>query len=57
MATKIKIKHPGEFTAWCKAHGWTVAEGTSRVLAAPLGTYSAHVREMANFARNFGGKK
>lgn len=54
---KIKPSHKGEFTAWAKAHGWSVQEAATKVLSAPLNEYSAHVRQMANFAKNFGGGK
>lgn len=44
----------GAFTAWAKAHGMSVSQATSKVLAAKPGTYPPHVRRMANFSRNFG---
>lgn len=53
---KIKPSHKGDFTAWAKAHGMTVSEAANKVMSAPLNEYSAHVRQMANFAKNFGGK-
>lgn len=57
MASKKKIGpiQKGAFTAWAKAHGMSVSEATSKVLAAKPGVYPPHVRRMANFSRDFGG--
>ncbi len=53
----IKPENKGKFTAWAKSHGMGVQEAASHVLAAKEGKYSPAVRKMANFARNFGGRK
>lgn len=54
---KLNPAHKGDFTALAKQHGMSVSAFATKVLAAPLNEYSAHVRKMANFAKNFGGKK
>ena len=52
MSGKISLNkaHKGEFTAWCKANGFSGV--TAEAIAAGKKAPSAHVREMANFADN-----
>lgn len=48
----ITQSHAGDFTAWCKEHGFgSPQEGAAHVMA-NKSKYSAHVVEMANFAKN-----
>ena len=51
----IKPENRGKFTAWAKAHGMSVQEAASHVMA-NKDKYSSSVVKMANFAKNFGGK-
>jgi hypothetical protein len=55
----IKEKNEGKFTAWVHANmpGVSVSAAASRIMAAPKGKYTPHVREMANFAKNQKGWK
>lgn len=46
----IKRSRQGAFTAWAKRHHYSMATAIRKGLHAR----SAHVRQMANFARNFG---
>lgn len=52
----IKPENRGKFTRWAKAHGMGVQEAASHVMA-NKDEYSGGVVKMANFAKNFGGKK
>lgn len=52
----IKPENRGKFTAWAQSHGMGVQEAASKVMA-NKDEYSTGVVKMANFARNFGGKK
>jgi len=48
---KINPKNKGKFTAWAKAHGMTVQQAASRILA-NRSKYSPTLIKRANFARN-----
>jgi len=50
--SNIDIKHPGEFTAWCKKQGFEKVN--CECIKKGLASKDSHVRKMANFARNFG---
>ena len=50
MAINIKPKNKGKFTAWCKSNGYDRV--TTACIEEALKSKKAHVREMANFARN-----
>jgi len=51
----IEIKHPGAFTKWCKQQGFDKVN--CECIKKGLESKNAHVRKMANFARNFGHKE
>lgn len=51
MAININPKHKGDFTALAKNHKMSV-QGFASFVLRNKGRFSAHVREMANFARN-----
>jgi hypothetical protein len=48
---KIKASHKGRFTAWAAAHGMSVSEAASKVMA-NTSKYPPEVVKMANFADN-----
>lgn len=52
----IKLSHKGKFTAWAAQHDMGVQEAAKSVMS-NKDNYSSSVIKMANFARNFGGKK
>lgn len=52
----IKPSHRGKFTAWAKTHGFNSVQEAAAHVMANKDKYSHEVVEMANFARNFGGK-
>lgn len=60
MKKKISIKinpaHKGDFTAFAKKHGKT-AQQMAKIVMSNTDNYSPHVVKMANFAKNFSGKK
>jgi hypothetical protein len=52
---EIKKKNRGKFTRWAKKNGFADAcSAADAVMAAKKGKYSDEVREMANYAKNFG---
>tara|TARA_R100000935_G_scaffold627_3_gene2324 strand:- start:177 stop:374 length:198 start_codon:yes stop_codon:yes gene_type:complete len=53
---EIKEKNKGKFTRWVKKNmpGKSTCDGADAVIAAKKGKYSDNVREMANYAKNFG---
>ena len=54
---KIKKKNRGKFTKWAKKNGFEDAcSAASAVMGAGEDKYSTEVREMANYANNFGCK-
>ncbi len=55
---KIKKKNKGKFTKWVKRNmkGSSTCNAADKVMAAKKGKYSDDVREMANYAKNFGCK-
>ena len=55
---KIKKKNKGKFTKWVKRNmkGSSTCDAADTVMAAKKGKYSDNVREMANYAKNFGCK-
>ena len=55
---KIKKKNKGKFTRWVKRNmkGSSTCDAADTVMAAKKGKYSDDVREMANYAKNFGCK-
>ena len=54
---EIKKKNRGKFTNWAKKNGFTDAcSAADAVMVAKEGKYSDEVREMANYAKNFGCK-
>lgn len=55
---KIDKKNKGKFTKWVKKNmpGKSTCDGADAVMAAKKGKYSDNVREMANYAKNFGCK-
>jgi len=56
---KIDKKNKGKFTRWAKKNmkGSSTCDAADKVMAAKKGKYSDNVREMANYAKNFGCKK
>jgi len=55
---QIKKANRGKFTTWAKANGFKDAcSAATAVMKAKKGKYSKDVREMANYANNFGCKK
>lgn len=48
----IKKANQGKFTDWAKTHGFSSAQAAASHVMANKAKYSAHVVEMANFARN-----
>ena len=54
---QIKKKNRGKFTKWAKKNGFKDAcSAASAVMGAAKDKYSTEVREMANYANNFGCK-
>ena len=55
---KIKKKNKGKFTKWVKRNmkGSSTCDAADTIMAAKKGKYSDDVREMANYAKNFGCK-
>ena len=55
---KIDKKNKGKFTKWVKRNmkGSSTCSAADKVMAAKKGKYSDDVREMANYAKNFGCK-
>ena len=54
---QIKKKNRGKFTKWAKKNGFKDAcSAASAVMGAADDKYSKEVREMANYANNFGCK-
>ncbi len=54
---QIKKKNRGKFTKWAKKNGFKDAcSAASAVMGAAEDKYSKEVREMANYANNFGCK-
>jgi len=54
---QIKKKNRGKFTKWAKKNGFKDAcSAASAVMGAVEDKYSKEVREMANYANNFGCK-
>lgn len=53
---KINPAHKGDFTAFAKKHGKSASAMAKIVMKNP-DNYSPHVVKMANFAKNFSGKK
>ena len=55
---KIKKKNIVKFTKWVKRNmkGSSTCDAADTVMAAKKGKYSDNVREMANYAKNFGCK-
>lgn len=55
---KIDKKNKGKFTRWVKRNmkGSSTCDAADKVMAAKKGKYSDNVREMANYAKNFGCK-
>ena len=54
---QIKKKNRGKFTKWAKKNGFKDAcSAASAVMDASEDKYSKEVREMANYANNFGCK-
>ena len=54
---EIKKKNRGKFTKWAKKNGFKDAcSAASAVMDAADDKYSKEVREMANYANNFGCK-
>jgi hypothetical protein len=54
---QIKKKNRGKFTKWAKKNGFKDAcSAASAVMGAAEDKYSTEVREMANYANNFGCK-
>ena len=52
---EIKEKNQGKFTRWAKKNGFEDAcSAADAVMSAKKGKYSNEVREMANYAKNFG---
>jgi len=52
---EIKKKNRGKFTRWAKKNGFKDAcSAADVVMGAKKGKYSDEVREMANYAKNFG---
>jgi hypothetical protein len=53
---EIKKKNRGKFTRWVKTNmkGTSTCDAADKIMAAPKGKYSTEVREMANYAKNFG---
>jgi len=53
---KIEKKNKGKFTRWVKRNmkGSSTCDAADTVMAAKKGKYSDDVREMANYAKNFG---
>jgi len=56
---KIKKKNQGKFTKWVKRNmkGSSTCDAADKIMSAKKGKYSDDVREMANYAKNFGCKK
>jgi hypothetical protein len=55
---QIKKKNRGKFTKWVKKNmkGKSTCDAASDIVAADDNAYSTEVREMANYANNFGCK-
>jgi|TARA_R110002049_G_scaffold169273_1_gene335887 hypothetical protein len=55
----IKKKNQGKFTSWVKKNmpGSSTCAAASKIMAAKKGKYSSEVRDMANYAKNFGCSK
>ena len=53
---EIKKKNRGKFTRWVKKNmkGTDTCDAADKIMAADKGQYSDEVREMANYAKNFG---
>ena len=52
---EIKKKNRGKFTKWAKKNGFKDAcSAADAVMGAGEDKYSKEVREMANYAKNFG---
>lgn len=56
---EIKKKNRGKFTRWVKKNmpGTETCAAADKIMAAPKGKYSDEVRDMANYAKNFGCSK
>ena len=55
---KIKKKNQGKFTKWVKRNmkDSSTCDAADKVMSSKKGKYSDEVREMANYAKNFGCK-
>tara|TARA_R100000541_G_scaffold25958_2_gene35549 strand:+ start:200 stop:385 length:186 start_codon:yes stop_codon:yes gene_type:complete len=55
----IKKKNQGKFTSWVKKNmpGSSTCAAASKIMAAKKGKYSSEVKDMANYAKNFGCSK
>tara|TARA_R100000742_G_C4215762_1_gene40909 strand:+ start:205 stop:393 length:189 start_codon:yes stop_codon:yes gene_type:complete len=53
---QIKKKNRGKFTRWAKKNGFKDACSAASHVMSNTDEYSTHVREMANYANNFGCK-
>ena len=55
----IKKKNQGKFTSWVKKNmpGSSTCAAASKIMAAKKGKYDSDVRDMANYAKNFGCSK
>ena len=53
---EIKKKNKGKFTRWVKNNmkGTDTCDAADLIMEAEKGKYSDEVREMANYAKNFG---
>ena len=53
---EIKKNNRRKFTRWVKKNmpGTETCTAADKILAAPKGKYSDEVRDMANYAKNFG---
>jgi|TARA_R110000823_G_scaffold120635_1_gene245412 hypothetical protein len=56
---EIKKENEGKFTAWVKKNmpGSSTCGAASKIMAAKKGKYDSDVRDMANYAKNFGCSK
>jgi len=55
----IKKKNQRKFTSWVKKNmpGSSTCGAAGKIMAAKKGKYSSEVRDMANYAKNFGCSK
>ena len=54
---QIKKQNRGKFTKWAKANGFKDACSAASAVMKSTKKYSKDVGEMANYAKNFGGKR